>query len=391
MMRLLGAVLICSLLSLQVVARESVTGMSQRVFKAIGSAQELIDAGDYAGARGSLEGILETRLTNYERAHILNLSGYSYYEEDRLNQARSRYEEALLLSRLPDSMITNLLMTLGQVCLVQEDYLAAEHNLLRLLAMPDQDTPGNEVLLAAALMGQERYRDALQPLQRAIDARDRDDDQPKENWLSMLASVHYELGDFRAMREVVARLARLYPQEQYLMNLAALHGELGDTGRQLALVQSLADYGRVQQEVHLKMLANLFMSEDLPHKAAMLLQRELEDGRIEENVTVLELLSQAWYSAAEPARALPPLERAAAMSGDGRLYLRLARLYMDAHQWKGADRAARMAVERGGLRQEGHAWILRGMARVRMKQLTEATEFFDRARDFEESERYAEQ
>mgnify|MGYP001823827197 FL=1 len=193
------------------------------------------------------------------------------------------------------------------------------------------------------------------------------------------------------MREVVRDLVSLYPREQYLMNLAALHGQLGETGRQLALVESLADDERIVRESSKKMLANLFLAEKLPYKAAVLLQAELDAGRLEPTIPNLEMLSNAWYSAAEPKKALPPLHQAAKLSDKGELYLRVARLHMDAHDWAAADKAVAQALRKGGLRREGHAWLLQGMAKVRLKQLTEAEGLFQRAAEFDETERYAAQ
>ena len=390
---MMRALLLLVLLALVPVAhaREAVQGMSERVFKVMSEAQNRIDTEDYAGARATLEPLLEKRISSYEKAHVLNIMGYTWYQQDDIPGARATYEQALAEPRLPDSMITNLVTTLGQVCLIQEDYVASEGYLRRLLDMPDQDTATNQVLLASALMGQDKFEPALTPLNKAVDSRKQAGEQPRENWLSMLASVHYELRDYQAMREVVRELVALYPREQYLMNLAALHGQLGDTGRQLALVESLAEDQRVVSESSNKMLANLFLAEKLPYKAAVLLQAELDAGRLEPSIANLEMLSNAWYSAAEPNKALPPLVQAAGLAEDGSLYLRVARLHMDAYDWSAADEAARLALRKGGLRQKGHAWLVRGMAKVRLKQLTEAEDLFQRAASFEETERYAAQ
>ncbi len=392
MNRWLACVVMLVVLSFGATAREAVVGMSEPVFNAINRAQEMIDAGDYDGAREVLDKARSSRVTRYEQAHLLNLTGYTWYEQDEVGKARALYEEAIALPRLPDSMVINLLRTLGQVCLVQEDYAAAEKWLAELLDLPDQDTPANKVLLANALMGQERYREALAPLQAAVDLEALGEgEKPRENWLSMLASVHYELKDYPAMRNVVQGLVSLYPREQYLLNLAALHGQLGETQRQLALVEALLDGGRLQQENHLRMVANLFLAEELPYKAAVVLEREMKQGRIAANVGNLELLSQAWLSAAETGKAVAPLTRAAALAENGELYLRVAQLHMDAYDWERAEEAARRALAKGGLRREGHAWLLRGMAQVRMNRLTEAREFFAHAGGFEETARYAEQ
>lgn len=374
-----------------VLAREAVVGMSERVFKAVAEIQAAIDAGEYSQANEHIDSLLQQRMTSYETAHTLNLQGYAWYEQDRLDKARLSYEAALAQPRLPDSMLANLLLTLGQVCLVLEDFDAAEANLRRLLGLRDQSTANNKVLLANALMGQQRYEEALAPLLQAIEASANTENAPRESWLSMLASAYYELQDFEQMRAVMERLATHYPREQYLMNLAALHGQLGDSGRQLALIEALADDDRLQQPVHIVMLANLFMSENLPYKAARLMQSAVDTERVAASTPNLELLSQAWLSSGDTERAVPPLQRAAELSDDGELYLRLASLHMDAYKWEAADQAAKAALAKGGLRREGHAWLLRGMARVRLEQFTAAREFLQRAQRHDDTQRYATQ
>ncbi len=394
MHRLLGALGLLLLLAGPASgAGEAVVGMSERVFEALNEAQSALDAGDNAAAEALLLELLERRkLSSYETAHTLNILGYGRYEADDISGARQYYERALALPKLPGSLQATLLVTLGQVSLVQEDHPGAEGYLRRLLALPDQDLPRHRVLLAAALIGQERFDDALGPLQSAIaETTGADGAPPPEQWLSMLASVHFEREDYPAMRDAMVRLATLYPREQYLLNLAALHGQLGDSGRQLALVEALRDDDRLSQETRLLMLANLFLAEDLPWEAARLLASALDDGRVEPKQRHLETLSQAWYLAAETERAIEPLARAAALAEDGELYLRLARLHMDANDWTAAREAAGRALERGGLRDEGQAWLLRGMAAARLEAYADARRFFTKASGFENAARYAAQ
>jgi tetratricopeptide (TPR) repeat protein len=285
--------------------------MSERMYAALQEAQEFLDLEDYDGARAGLEAMLERKITDYERAHALNLIAYTWYEQDRLDIAVQTYERAMALEELPNAMRVTLLNSLGQVNLAGENYAAAERYLRQLLALPDQDVPSNQVLLAAALLGQERYADALEPLLSAVEGERAKGNQPRENWLSMLASIYYEINDYAAMRDVVEELVELYPREQYVMNLAALHGQLGDQGRQLALIESLLDDERLTQPTHLRMIVNLFLGEEMPHKAAVILERELDSGRLERNLSNLELLSQAWLLSAETENAIEPLAEAA--------------------------------------------------------------------------------
>ena len=112
---------------------------------------------------------------------------------------------------------------------------------------------------------------------------------------------------------------------------------------------------------------------------------------MEADVNNLELLSQAWLMASEPKRAMDPLAKAAELSESGELFLRLARLHMDAYEWDEADAAAKSALDKGGLRQEGHAWLLRGMAAARNERFSEARDRFVKASRFDETKKYASQ
>ncbi len=383
--------LLLLMLCLPAAVLSRVEGMNQRVFKAIDEAQQLMDAEDYDGALAKLTDLRKRRLSSYETAHVLRFMGMVYYQQEALPEARTAHEEALAQERLPDAMVASLLDSLSRLALMQEDYAYAEVQLRRLLTIEDQNTAANQVLLAIAQLRQEEYSEARDLMLAAIDQERQKGRPPPENWLTMLASAEYALEDYEAMREVFRELVALYPRERYVMNLAALHGQLGDRQRQLALVESMLDDDRLEEESHLKMLANLFLAEGLPYKAAILLQAEIDAGRVTADQRSLEMLSQAWYMAHETDKALPALERASDLADTGELYMRLAGLHMDLNQWEAASAAAGKALERGGLPREGSAWLLRGMALVRLDELTEAVELFNRAAEFDESREYATQ
>jgi tetratricopeptide (TPR) repeat protein len=381
--------ILLAFMSLPAIAREAVVGMNERVLNDINKVQELIDAEQYASALKALEDLQDRRLSPYESAHVLNLEGFVYYQLEDIPRAKQSYERALSQKALPDSLVATLLLTLGRLGLLQQDYGFAVDKLKSVLAMKDQDQPVNRVLLANAYVGLGKHKEALSELTRAIEETRAEGKQPRENWLGLLAGVYYELGDFTSMRDVTRELVQVYPREQYILNLAALLGQLGDEKRQLALVESLLEDGRLSKEHQLKMAANLYLALDLPYKAARLLESSMASGRIESNEKSLEQLSQAWLSAAEVQRAIVPLEQAATMSATGDTYLRLARLRMDAYQFEEAADAARAAIRKGGMREEGGAWLLWGMALARMNQWDRAAEALARAADFDDTQRYA--
>jgi len=372
--------------------KDSSLGITQKTYEAITEIQALLEAEQWQAAREALLALLEKKLNGYERAHALNMLGYTYFNDENYDQALASFQEALTQPGLPITQVRALLTTTSQVCLAAERYEDAEKYALELLAQEEaHPQPQSQIILAQAYIGMEEWQKAVSPLKKAIKMQVDAGAKPRENWMLMLSSVYYSLEDYESMRDILYQMVELYPAERYLINLAALHGQLGDTDKQLALIESLLDEQRLEKSYHLMSLVNLFLAKGMPFKAADLLQREMASGRIETTQQHLEMESQAWYLAGEEDRAIPPLERAAALSDDGELYLRVARLYMDSYQWQPAEKAARKALQVGGLRDEGGAWLVVGMALARGDELEAARKAFLQAAEHEKSEQWAQQ
>ena len=371
---------------------DSSVGITQKTYDAITSIQELLDAEQWGEAQQEILALLERRLNGSERAHALNMLGYTYFNDNDYDRALASFLEALEQPGLPPSQVRALLTTTSQVCLAAERYPEAEKYALELLSLEAaHPQPQSQIVLAQAYMGMEEWQKAVDPLKKALQMQIDAGAKPRENWMLMLSSVYYALEDYESMRDILYEMVELYPAEKYLINLAALHGQLGDTDKQLALIESLLDEERLEKSYHLMSLVNLFLAKGMPYKAADLLQREMESGRVETTRQNLEMQSQAWYLAGEEDRAIPPLEQAAALTGDGELYLRVARLYMDSYAWQPAEKAARKSLEIGGLRDEGSAWLVVGMALARGDQLDGARRAFVEAAAHEKSAQWAEQ
>ncbi|MEP4485226.1 MAG: tetratricopeptide repeat protein [Halioglobus sp.] len=373
-------------------AKESVPGISKQTYDAITEIQTQIDAEQWQQVRDDLVVLLEREMNGYERAHVLNMLGYAYFQENDYDKALDSYLEALQQEGLPASQVRSLLTTASQVALAAGRYPEAEEFALRLLAAENEaPQPQSQVILAQAYIGLEDYAKAAPPLRKALQMQRDSGAKPRENWMLLLSSVYYSLEDFAGMRDLLYEMVALYPKERYLINLAALHGQLGDTDKQMALIEALLDDQKLEKSYHLMSLVNLFLAKGLPYKAANLLQTEMQNGRIETTRAHLEMQSQAWYMSGEEEKAIPPLAAAAAMSDDGELYLRVARLYMDNYQWQPAELAARKAIEKGSLRSEGNAWLVVGMALARGDKLAGARSAFIEAANHEQTQKWARQ
>ena len=72
--------------------------MSQKVYEKLIEIQELVEAKNYANAQRLIDDVSrvtgkKSRLSDYERAQIFNLEGYSYYLQERYADAIRSYQK----------------------------------------------------------------------------------------------------------------------------------------------------------------------------------------------------------------------------------------------------------------------------------------------------------
>lgn len=366
--------------------------MSQQVYEKLTEIQELIEAKDYATAQRQTDSLRGSKgLSNYELAQIWNITAYSYYLQERYDEAIKAYDQVLAQPELPEALLQSTLKTKSQLMFTQEDYAGALKVIRELIAVIPEPSADVLMIEGQALFQLARYDEALVPIKSAIDMYRSQGQVPKENWLLLLRVIYFEQKDYDSMIGVVKELIVYYPKDTYILTLAGIYSELGDTKKQLALTEVLYEKGYLNTASHVVNLANLYLLHGLPYKAATVLEKEMAENIVEANERNLRLLSQAWYTAREDKKAIPPLERAADISKDGELYVRLAQAHINLENWGDAATAVREALRLGGLKRDDQANIMLGMALFNQKRLEQARRAFEVAQRDNRSRRAAEQ
>jgi tetratricopeptide (TPR) repeat protein len=138
-------------------------------------------------------------------------------------------------------------------------------------------------------------------------------------------------------------------------------------------------------------MAQLFMQREVPYKAATLLEKEMEAGRVEKSGKNYRLLSQAWQLAMENEKAIPALREAAQRTDDGELDVRLANAYLNAGEYDECVKAVQTGIRKGGLKSPDNAQISLGMCLYNEREYQPAIEAFRAAARTERSRRTANQ
>lgn len=205
----------------------------------------------------------------------------------------------------------------------------------------------------------EDFEAALPLAKRAVAMSE---DNPREGWLRLLLGIHFSLEQYPEAAGVLERLVSLWPKKTYWMQISLVYATIGEGHKSLAALETAYREGFLTESRELVRLAQLYLQHEMPYKAAAVLEKGFEDELIEDTKRNWELLANSLIRAQELDRALVPLERAAELSEDGNLYMRIGQIHLEAGKRKKAAAAFSRAVEKGNLDRPDSANILLDVA-----------------------------
>ena len=198
-----------------------------------------------------------------------------------------------------------------------------------------------------------------------------------------MSSIYRQKNDFNKMLPVLKQLVQHYPKKTYLLTMGGVYNELDDAPRMSAMYQAMYDQGILDQPSEVVTLASLLMSQDNPHKASEVMGKGIKDGILKKDLKNYRIYAQALYLSKEYEDALGPLEQAAKLSPDGKLYNQLGQSYIALNQWKDADAALSKALSKGKLSNTGQTLISQGLVRFEQKKYESAKAAFAKAKRFD--------
>ncbi|MFT6992122.1 MAG: tetratricopeptide (TPR) repeat protein, partial [Paraglaciecola sp.] len=138
-------------------------------------------------------------------------------------------------------------------------------------------------------------------------------------------------------------------------------------------------------------LAQLYYYHQMPYKAAAIMQKAIDVGKLPENERNLTFLAQSWNLAKETEKAIPVMLAAAKLSDTGELYAQLGQMYLNMDKWKQAIATSQQAIEKGGLRNEGMSHLVIGLAQFNVGEYNEALTQLAKAQEYDSSRGMAQQ
>ena len=347
-------------------------------YKYLETAYAALDQEHYDEAANALDELAEKdrRLNDHERTVLWQTRAYVYSAKEDYPKALKAFETCLGIGVLPDASLQNVRYNLGQLYMVTGRFDDAIETFETWFAAEPSPTATAHFMLAMAYLQDEQADKALVHAREAV-AKDTD---PREPHLQLLASLLIDQQQYAEAAPVMETLVATFPKKVYFTQLSAMYSELGKPKRalgtlEIAYVQHLLDESR-----DLTTLAQLYLFNQVPYKAAKVIEQGIADGVIgEKDAAAWELLGNSWLQAKERTRAMDPLVQAASLGATGDGYVQLGRVQLAEGQWTQARDSMHAALRKGGLKEPASAQLLLGIANMNDARWDEARTAFEAA------------
>ena len=337
-------------------------------------------------------------LKSYDRSVMWNAWAYVYFSSEKYAQAMDAYRKLIAEPEVTIPLRTGALLSLGQLYMVQEDYEKGIQYVLQWQKEIEKVTAQSYALLGQAYFSLEDYKKSLSSIETAIKLAEEEGYKPRENWYVIMAAniseMKAEIGEKESLLRqlpIYEILVNLYPKKLYFIQLGGVYGQLGRERDYMITLKAAHAKDFLDKESEYKALAQLLLLNKNPYWAAEVLisgQKKMitivdEDTEEEKIVPVvkdteknLKLLADSLRMAQEIDRAIPVLERSAAMSKDGESYVLLGNLYLSEDKVNEAIESIKKGLEKGKIKNLSQVYLTLGQAYFELQEFDEAKKNF---------------
>ena len=202
----------------------------------------------------------------------------------------------------------------------------------------------------------------------------------KENWWLLLRAAYFELEEMDKVKEILERLVVEWSKKEYWTQLSAFYGQDKQEKEQMAAYQTAYHEGFLEKSSEFVQMAQLYLSVEAPYEAAKLLQKAIDEDKVDKEVKNWKILAQAWFLSGYDEPAIVALREAAKLSDDGELDIRLARSLNNIADYEGCTNSAKTAIQKGDLKRLDESYITLGMCQFEVADFEGAKDAFANAK-----------
>jgi len=368
--------------------QEPKTSISESSQKQISSAFKSLDDQETDKAAAQLDKVLQDkRASAYARALALQAYSQIKWEKDDADGAIDMIRQAVQLNALPNKSHFQAMYQLAQLLLTQEKYQESLDAVNDWFKQSGSQTPDAYALQGNAYYRLEKYQEAINSIKKALSLAEK----PNESWMQILMGSYFELDQFdEAAKLAEQQLAKDPSNKKLIQQLSSIYINAKQEQKAVDLMANAQSKGLITTEDDYKQLAQLYNYTGKSKEATTVLNEGLQKGIIKPSYEMYKLLGDAYELAEDSERAIEAYGKASPLAKDGNVdYLRGYLLFYNEHS-QAAKEALTQAIAKGGLKQEGEAYLLLGNAEYDLGNNAAALVAYEKAKNFSSTQKMAE-
>lgn len=321
-------------------ARKS-QAISEKVGKPISKAFELYNANQVNEAIAILEPLQPTEA--FDKAYLWRFLGQLYIDKNPA-KALDLMEKAVKLDVLSFNDQAGMIRTVADLNMManKPDKAISYYEMWK--DFSGEQDPTVELRIASAYYQLKQYSKIIAPADRAIALYP----APKVEPYEMKFAAYYELKQNKKAIEVLETLLTLFPKEKrFWVQLGQFYSIDEQHERALALFDLAYKEGLLKTDNEIKMLAQLYNNNNLPYRAAALLEKHMNAGLVKKERTTLTAIASSYGAAREFEKAAKYFGMLGDTENDGEAYRRQGYNLLMANKNAEAASALTKALEKG--------------------------------------------
>jgi predicted Zn-dependent protease len=332
--------------------------------------------------------IANERSSKYAQAFAHQLQAQINWEKDKNAEAIAEYRKAVELDALPNDAHFQVIYQIAQLQIQDEKYADALTTLDQWEKLTGANTADELALKANAYYRTDKFQEAIDTMKKAVSMTDK----PNDSWTQILMASYFELNKFDEAAQVVQQQMQKNPNDKKLLNqLATIYIQADKPQQALDLMAKAKSQGLITTSEDYMQLAKLYAAADKYKDASATIKEGLDKGVLKPSFDVYKLQGDVCTQGEDDACAIDAYTKASPQAKDGNIDYQLGYLLFYSDKSKDAAEALTRAISKGGLRQEGEAYLLRGDAENDLNQTSAATADWQKASGYPSTKQMAEQ
>lgn len=353
--KILSSILVvCIAISIQVVTSSDVLAAEEKkkrptqlvgasVGKKVAKAFELYSADDIDGALVILLDIDASK--DYDQAYVARFIAVMYATKNDSLKAIDYLKQAVAPDILNESDHGEALKLLADLQMQEKQYKDALVNYNAWMDFTGKSDGNTWVKIGQIYSELKQLEKVIAPADNAIAAFG---DKHNQNPYVLKIQSYYERKMFKEAVEVLETVLQVFPENKtWWTQLGMFYLLIEDYERGLAVLDLSYKQGFLDKESQIKTLASLYSSNQIPVKAARLLEKHIDSGLVQRDDKNLSSLANAWHAAQHIDKAAKYYGEVAKMTNDAKHYRKQGMLLKQDEQFKGAVVALNKALELG--------------------------------------------